>query len=1191
MKHLYSFLLSLLLFSPSVSAVPELQFCRLNVENSNLSHNYVRAITKDEDGFIWIATTNGLNRYDGHSTSVYYQGDFGLESSSVYALCSDKSNVLWLKSNNSTQYYDKKTGMFVTADTDLFDKEDAEAKRLKEYFIKDLKSEDKYPGLHLNCFSSDKDGNLWVGTNDGIYVFDQSTKSIQHIHNEKDLFSLSDNRITDIYAGHPGEIWVGTRSGVFYSNRISSIFRKITYINDISLKNAYINAFAPDNNGRIWISTENAGIFIYDIFSGKVMAFRNAAVPRRCLNIRIFDRNLWIVTARGVVRINLDSNSSRFFSETAEYKKIGYSRDVCRTRNGKVFIGTHVGLFMLDNETDQLHTVEALSNIYFESLLCDSSGNLWGCTSSKGVFCINPDDLTYKHYNFTYKQEGTLPASRIISAYESSDGTMWFCTFGKGICRLNTSDGTFTVYNSSTLQKPNFNDICYSVLEDNSGNLWIATNKGIIRFNPANRSINCFTKEDGLLNSENGPAAKFHLANDDIFYGSADGFTVFNATRLSQESDNINLIINDLYVNGRKVTCSDESGILDTHIDMCPKLLLKSSQNSFDFTISVTGSSQSSPDIEYRLTGYSDIWQPAGNPDNRISFKNIPYGKYTLEIHETSTGITRRLPVHIDVPIFLRWWAFIIYSLLVAGLITLILWFIRQRDKRNNEAIIAEMKYRQEKSMLEEKMNFLANIVHEIKTPLTLIKSPLNAIARNYPDNDFIKNNLKVIDNSTNHLTQLTNEMLEYLRLERKGYILENKVLDITAVVNEICFNFKERATESEIDFRYCTEGKPIYVEADMASLRKIINNLLGNAFKYCDRLIDIDIRIREDRNFCDITFRNDGEAIPPEWRERIFKPFMRTDGVKLNESDGIGLGLPLARSLAELNSGSLHLNTESELTEFVLSLPCAPVPVAEVPEDGEGRFSILIAEDNTDLRSYIADQLGKEYNVFTVSDGSAAVRCMHKHNIDLLISDIAMPVMNGIELCRSVRDNFDISHVMIIIISGMNDLSLKISSIESGANLYIEKPLDIEYLKVCIKNLLEHRKLLQKTLCNTLNVENEENFNLNKADREFIFKIESEVMANISNPAYSVTQLEEALFMSSATLLRKFKRLLNTTPNSYIRTKRLIMAAKMLRDGESRISEVCFTCGFNTTTYFTKCFHDYYGCSPQTYQQNHSNI
>jgi YesN/AraC family two-component response regulator len=208
----------------------------------------------------------------------------------------------------------------------------------------------------------------------------------------------------------------------------------------------------------------------------------------------------------------------------------------------------------------------------------------------------------------------------------------------------------------------------------------------------------------------------------------------------------------------------------------------------------------------------------------------------------------------------------------------------------------------------------------------------------------------------------------------------------------------------------------------------------------------------------------------------------------------------------------------------------------------------------------------------------------MHKHNVDILITDISMPKMNGVELCRNVRSDFDISHVMIIVISGKNDLELKIASMEHGANAYIEKPLDIEYLRVCTKNLLEQRKLLQKTLCNSISSEKEDNYMLNRYDREFIGKVEKIVMENIPNPQFSVPQLEEKLNMSSATLLRKFKRLLNTTPNSYIKTKRLIMAGQMLTKGETRISEVCFSCGFNSTSYFTKCFHDYYGCSPQTY-------
>ena len=348
-------------------------------------------------------------------------------------------------------------------------------------------------------------------------------------------------------------------------------------------------------------------------------------------------------------------------------------------------------------------------------------------------------------------------------------------------------------------------------------------------------------------------------------------------------------------------------------------------------------------------------------------------------------------------------------------------------------------------------------------------------------------------------------------------------------------------------------------------------------------------VRTSADCNCGEIVFSNDGEPIPDAWKEKIFKPFMRTDGVKLNEVDGIGLGLPLARSLARLNSGEITLSTSPDRTEFVLSLPLAMSIARENIENrNEKRYNLLIVDDNLGLRGYLAEQLGKEYNIHLAGDGSSAIKIMHKHNIDLLITDISMPQMNGIELCKNVRNDFDISHILIIVISGKNDLDLKIACIENGANIYIEKPLDVEYLRVCTRNLLDQRSLMQNTLRNSISSEKEDSLMLNRYDREFVEKMEKNVMGNLSNPSFSVQQLEEALNMSSATLLWKFKRLLNTTPNNYIKTKRLILAAQMLASGESRISEVCFACAFNSTSYFTKCFHDYYGCSPQSYIQNH---
>lgn len=1177
MIRLHLVITSLLLSFGIASSMPDIQFIRLDTENSDLSHNYVKAITKDESGLIWIGTSNGLNIYDGQNINVLYQGDHGLTSSYIIELGIDKSNTLWVRTRDTTQFYDKNTDSFITDKTDVFEKYQKEEKDISSYLINDLMLTDKYPGLNPVCTSCDAEGNIWIGTNDGLYVFNHDDKTIEHINNTGEDFSLLDNRVTTIYAGHSGEIWLGTRSGVFYSDRISCLFRKVTSIDGESLKNSYINTFAQDNNGKIWISTEISGLYIYDILTTGIKKFHHSALQRRCLGIRLFDNYLWTINDNGITRINIETQESKSFFETTDHRRLGYSRDVCRSKDGKIFVGTNAGLFTLDSETDELIDIKDFNDINIESLFCDSSNNIWLCTSSKGLYRINPTDMTYQHFEYENNVDGTIPASRILSAHETSDGTMWFSTFGKGICCLNKSNNTFTVYNSSTLSNPNFKDICYSILNDNSGNLWIYTNRGIMRFNHQTLSINRFTTKDGLLNNENAPAANLHIGNDDIFYGSADGFTIFNAERLNKELYNAKLFVRNVYANKHKVSFNNR------------ELSLESNENSLVFEIGALGLSLRNLDIDYRLVGYSNKWHPLGNDENKIVYTNLPYGKYTLEVRDNITGSIIELPLEIKVPLYLSWWAKLIYCLSLIGLILLTVKITRMRDMRKNKAILDEIKFKQEKDLLEEKVTFLSNIVHEIKTPLTLIKSPVNAIGRQFPDDRQVQENIKVINNSTNHLKELTNEMLEYLRIERKGYILENKILDICSIIEETACNFAERAKELNIDFQYNTSEEPIYIEADISSLRKILNNLIGNAFKYCNTKVSIQVKMQNDTDCCTIIFINDGETIPVEWQERIFKPFMRTDGVKLNETDGIGLGLPLARSLAELNQGTLSLNTESELTEFVLSFPCVSNPAEDIIQKDTDTYTILIAEDNVDLRSYLTSQLGKDYNVVTVGDGASAINCMHKHNIDILISDVSMPIMSGVELCQKVRANFDISHVMIIIISGKNDLDVKISSIEKGANLYIEKPLDIEYLKACIKNLLEHRKLLQKTLCNTLIAENDDNFNLNKSDRDFIAKIEQEVMKNLSNPAYSVTQLEDTLCMSNATLLRKFKRLLNTTPNSYIRTKRLIMAAKMLREGESRISEVSFACGFNTTTYFTKCFHDYYGCTPNTYIQNQS--
>lgn len=1175
MKKQYIAILFLCLCFHSYGEVPNIQFSKINTENSNLSHNYVMRIVKDSLGFVWIGTTNGLNRYDGHNIEVFYQGDRNLASSRITNMCIDSKNVLWVNSGNVTQYYDYKKKVFITESSEIFSIITDKAQHQIDYIVNDLRLTGKDIKLKATRLSESPDGRIWLGTNDGIYVFDKADKSISHINSAKETpFSLSDNRVTAIYAGMKDEIWVGTRSGVFYSDPVSKQFIKTTSAAGYNLKNSYVNSFVRDDKGQIWISTENSGILIYNLVTGGFRRFFHHALPQHCLNMKLFGNDLWLISENGVVRINIETGKSKYFGISSNGKRLGYSRDICRNSCGDIFVGTHIGLFELDHKSDRFIYINNLSDIYVESLFVDSGDRIWISTASDGAICYNPADTSYVSYRFSSKDK-SLPSDRILSAYEDKEGDMWFCTFGKGICRLKKSDGTFEIYNSTTLSDSSFHDICHFVLNDNDGNLWIGTGKGIVCFNPETRHTSRFTTDDGLLNNVAVINARLHLSNDDILFGTADGFTTFNASELLGVLKNTRIIINSLEIDGND-------------IDFADCINLNHDDNNFRLNISITGGKHSYSDIKYRMKGYEDMWQTI-EQGNIISYSNLPSGKYALEIKEANTGMIKSIPVHVPAPLFLRWWAFLIYAMIISGLVFSVILFLRKRDRKKNIKILEDIQHRQEKELLAEKMTFLSNIVHEIKTPLTLIKSPLNAIARELTDNAEIKKNIEIISNTTSQLTQLTNELLEYMRLERKGYILENKNIDLNDFVRNMSFNFTEKARAENIIFEIMTGEEPMMVEADMSSLKKIFNNLLGNAFKYCSQSVMVLVRTSADCNCGEIVFSNDGEPIPDAWKEKIFKPFMRTDGVKLNEVDGIGLGLPLARSLARLNSGEITLSTSPDRTEFILSLPLAmDIARENIENRNEKRYNLLIVDDNLELRGYLAEQLGKEYNIHLAGDGSSAIKIMHKHNIDLLITDISMPQMNGIELCKNVRNDFDISHILIIVISGKNDLDLKIACIENGANIYIEKPLDVEYLRVCTRNLLDQRSLMQNTLRNSISSEKEDSLMLNRYDREFVEKMEKNVMGNLSNPSFSVQQLEEALNMSSATLLRKFKRLLNTTPNNYIKTKRLILAAQMLASGESRISEVCFACGFNSTSYFTKCFHDYYGCSPQSYIQNH---
>lgn len=1191
-----------------------LQFRHLNMENSSLSHCFATCAVRDSTGFIWIGTTNGLNRFDGHSITPFYKGDLSLPGSVILDLTLDKNRRMWVRTTDGTCRYDFRSDRFISEETGIFDAKDSLMNFRRNYLTETLGFGRGNKDIFIRYVTIDQKGRFWIATNLGIYIHDVANGTTTHLrHEDDDPFSLNDDRVSSIFIEPEGDVWVTTDTGVDYVDRFSLKLRRVTSADGIPLRQSFVIGVSQGNDGKIWVSTENAGVFYYDMSKGKFFRFSHPAIPRIILGMSSIDGNLWIRAQTGLLRIFPDGNSR-------EYRKSldGNEFKQCRCvyyapGNGLLLLATKNGLFKYDTRRDGFEPIEEFRDIFIESVMETSRGDVWLSCYRDGAIRWNPRTGERTDFPHDDANPESMPCGRVVSSMEASDGTIWFSTFGSGVASLN-QDGSFTAWNSHNIGPDFTNDLANEIVEDNSGFLWISTCKGLLRFNPATHGVYPYTVGKGFLNNEYMVFSCIHLPNDDIMIGSRDGIVMFNAGDFTAAPENSRIVITDFLIDGRRVSPGEEGSPIDRNINLIRRMTLSPQQNSFAFRLSLLRAGNSDKRFEYRLRGWNNEWAETGS-DGTVSFSNIPHGKYVLEIRSgqnpDNISITRpEIEITVRPPLYLSTWAILAY---IAGgvlLVALIVVCALRLSARKAERKRLEEKLETDMENMKEKMLFLSNVVHEIKTPLTLIKSPVSNIRRTHPDDAGIQNDLKIIDNSASYLTSLSNELLEYVRVELKGYILEKVSMNLTEKLKELLFNWSETVRAKGIVLETRIPSEPVWICADKPAVNKIVNNLLINAIKYCSSKILISLA--SDGASMTLTVANDGEPIPDEWKERIFRPFMKASGVKLNKTDGIGLGLPLARSLAEMNSGRLVLADNPDMTEFRLTFPTAepdgPADTAEgisaPAETGDAagkeaadraaasvadRINILVAEDNEELRGYLAGQLSRDYNVLTAGDGREAIGLLREKDIALVVSDVAMPQMDGVELCRTIRRDMDISHVMIILTSGRNDMKLKLACMESGANLYMEKPLDLDYLRACIANLLDKKNMMQKTLRNSLSMSEEEDFSLSRQDREFLGRIDKVIMDNINDPALAVEQLGTEVNMSNSSLLRKFRRLLNTTPNSYIRTKRLLLARKMFDEGEDRISDVCYSCGFNSTSYFAKCFREYFGCAPAEYMKKAS--
>lgn len=1038
---------------------------------------------------------------------------------------------------------------------------------------------------------------VWSATTRGLCMYDFNAGGTTLLTaNVQDRFSLSGDNVTAVFVDASDGLWASAlSSGLNYASEYHKNFRKYYMADGENLAGSFLMDIAEDSSGRIWVASENRGLLFLDP-SDDALHFFRSALPTNIRSLCSDGDNLWIGSWGGIWRLDTKTGRVSHYNEMRDNAHRLY-----RTSSDDILLGFPLGLMKYDRAQDRFIPIPEFDGLYVTGIAETFSGDLWVSTYANGIYRYSfSGSGKISHYGYGEQGCRHIPVDKFMCIYEDSKGGVWAGSYGEGFLRYDKESDSFRNYDSDGTLRSR---IAYSMVEGPDGRMWVATSKGLVSFSYPSTDFRSYTTADGLLDNMIEGHSALVTSDGTIYFSSNNGLVRFNPDRFFSVNRVPPLVITDFTVNDEIVRPGGGSP-LSENIDLTEEIVLRHSQNSFGASVSLLGmASPASTECLYMLEGYDDAWRQLGETGS-LRYTNVPAGTYTLRVKGVDgNGIWNdgHPPVRIVVKeVFYRttaaYIAYVLLFVILIAVITLLSYRMavtREGKKREKDRIAREQE------LFQEKISFFYNIIHEIKTPLTLIRTPLQNIMTAGGVDGELRDDLAVIGNNTDYLDRLVKELLDFVRVEENGWVLEYRKVDLVEKIDFLVFNFRETIRTKNIAVRFEHSCPHAWIMVDEAALLKILNNLIHNATKYAET--NILITLTTDDDGVTVSIRNDGPAIPPERREEIFKPFVQYSGERQPYSQSFGIGLPLARNLAQMHGGSLTLGDSADCTDFILRLPYntdkAAAPETSSGEDAlpaentQGRLSLLVVEDNEDLSAYLSRKLSVAYHVITAPSAEQALTILEQNDIDMLLTDIALGGMSGIELCRRVTSEFGTSHIPVVILSAISSTKTKITCMESGASLYIEKPFSLDYLMGSLEVIARKRESLKAAHASGLRVSSPQDFDITTGDEEFLAKMDRLIMENLSDTEFGNDELAERLCLSKSTLIRKTKGLLGTTPNDYIRTKRLNVAAAMLAKGSCRINEVCYAVGFNTPSYFTKCFKRQFGMQPAEYMKEHSQL
>ncbi|MCG2616944.1 response regulator [Terrimonas sp. NA20] len=1167
----------------------------------------IRAILEDRSGNFWIGTTTGLFRLSKSGsttelTSFYHdpKNPNSISSDFITAIEEDRQGRIWAGTHmNGLNQYDSRSNLF---------------KRIQHQ-----SSGQSIINNNIRKILVDKEGRLWVGTQEGISLIDQEGKLLQSFQqDDNNPESLSQNSVHCLYEDNSGNMWAGTYfGGLNFTYAVNTQFSVLKKKDQPDfLNNNVISSIVEDEKKNLWIGTEGGGLNYYDRATGKFRVYKHSPTDPGSLGsnlVKIVYRDwqgqIWAGTHGGGLNLfdPVKNEFRRFLFKQNDAVLLNEEvLSVFEDGKGRFWVGTTFGIKLFNKIPQGLEPVNnpftarapfnSTANAFFE----DDKHRLWVCTSD-GLYLLEGDQFR--------KISGDL----VNCIQQDKQSQVWFGIQQGGLGR----------YDEQT-QKPEYvnhngkisNRNILGILEDNQQNLWLSSDNGLFKFNPRQDLLQLFTASDGLAGNAFNYNSYFRDSKGEFFFGGFNGITHFFPDRIQSNQKAGKMAITGLKLFNHTIEPGDSTGLLKENASSTSSITLKYDQNVLSIEFALLNFIKSNKNAyAYKLEGYDKDWLYTNIPT--ATYTNLPSGDFRFVVKGANNdGVWSEVistRVSVLPPFWLSWWAYCIYALAIGGIVFVVLryFFLGALLKKEEE-------------LHQVKLNFFTNISHEIRTHLTLIMAPVERILETEDTSSFFRQQLNSVKQNANRLLRLVNELMDFRKAETGNLKLTIHEYDLIPLLEEVYDSFRDITIKKGITTSFLYEGSSLPLYFDREQLEKVFFNLMTNAIKFTPENGHIWLQVKEREKDVTISVTDDGRGIAPEYLDKVFTNFFQVDDHG-HQNTGYGVGLALSKTIVTLHKGEISAESGTDAatgdtrTSFSVTLQKSNKHFTQeslkgarqlqhdqhakqtglaikLPESGtevSARPSILIVEDNPELRALVKETFGNHYRVLEAPNGEDALDLATTQLPDLVISDVMMPKMDGIEFCYRLKTDERTSHIPVILLTAKTTQNDQVTGLETGADMYLTKPFSTKILELNVRNLLAAREKLKQlflqqvsTYTVTANEHPAKITALNSVEQEFLQKVIQIVEENMDNPDFGVDMLSRKVAMSAPVLYKKIKAVSKMSVNDFVKSLRLKKAAQLLQEKRLTVYEVAYAVGYSDRKYFSQEFKKQFGKTPSEYAQ-----